>query len=324
MTEWLTDWLINWLTVDLLPDWLTDWDTVDLLPDRLIDWLTVDWLPDWLTLDLLPDWLIDWVTVDFLPDWLIDWVTDWLILTHSLTHWPTNWTTFSLTDCTLTPFIIIFVISRRIRWHTRTKKVISRMSKVWPGCNLYMKVVLRFPSIKALTSLEEHNFAPSNQRFTTMCYLRRSPLEKKLTWVYLCLFPCLCLCFHHPLWSSYFKKNQTKKLPKQFTDTAIKVTHNVITTAQYHFRVYLRNGRGEVGLVCMLDLEDTPPRPPRVNNPGLGNTGTWNERQVTWSQHYSTDIKGQHNLLKTHKSSYKSHVNTMEPIKKKHEYCLIL
>lgn len=35
---------------------------------------------------------------------------------------------------------------------------------------------------------------------------------------------------------------------------------------------YLLNGRGEVGFGLKLDLEDVP-RPPRVNNPGLGSMG---------------------------------------------------
>lgn len=43
---------------------------------------------------------------------------------------------------------------------------------------------------------------------------------------------------------------------------------------------YLLNGRGEVGFGLKLDLEDVP-RPPRVNNPGLGSMGIW-EKQGNW------------------------------------------
>lgn len=48
------------------------------------------------------------------------------------------------------------------------------------------------------------------------------------------------------------------------------------------FTVYFLNGRGDVGLVCRLDLVDKlllPPLPARVNKPGLGSIGTFNKTQ---------------------------------------------
>lgn len=66
----------------------------------------------------------------------------------------------------------------------------------------------------------------------------------------------------------------TQQLPLFITGRLSFTNNKFSSTQTYLIQGYLLKGRGEVDLVCRLALEETvPPRPDRVNKPGLGSIG---------------------------------------------------